>query len=453
MKPGDLFLAWRGVDADAHRFVPDAVAAGAVAAVVEHAVPEAGVPQLVVRDGRRAGAMVADLVAGSPWRELTLVGVTGTNGKTTTALLARHLAAGRQRVAALGTLGLVDESGVRPGTEGLTTPGPVQLSAWLRELADEGVQVVVMEASSHALEQRRLDGCRFDVAVFTNLTQDHLDYHPDLASYRAAKLRLLDLLVPDGAVVVNLDDPAWSGLDSPHRWGFTLAGIEAGPDVLRAEAIEEDVSETRFRIALGDARHDVSMPLIGRFNVQNAMAAVGVALALGVPLDEAARRLASAPQVPGRLELVASEPFAVIIDFAHTPDALDNVLRTLRPLARGRLLVLFGAGGDRDPGKRAPMARAVDAWADLAWLTSDNPRTEDPEAILDDLAAGLGRAPFHRDADRRRAIHAIVAEARPGDVVVLAGKGHERYQVVGREKRPFDERVVVREALAAREVA
>lgn len=454
VRPGDLFLAWRGVSADAHEFVTDAAAAGAVAAVVERRVAHAELPQLVVRDGRRAGAIVADLVAGSPWRALSLVGVTGTNGKTTTALLARHLIAGGRRAAAIGTLGLVEADGsVRAGTEGLTTPGPVQLSGWLRDLADEGVEVVVMEASSHALEQRRLDGCRFRVAVFTNLTQDHLDYHPDVASYRAAKLRLLELVAEDGTVVVNLDDPAWSDLAEGRRRGFTLVAGARDADTLGADAIEERATETRFRVVLGDEAHDVRLPLIGRFNVQNALAAAAVALAVGASLDDVADRLASAPQVPGRLEIVLREPFVVVIDFAHTPDALDNVLRTLRPLATGRLMVLFGAGGDRDAHKRPLMARSVAEHADAIWLTSDNPRTEDPDRILDDLAAGLEATPFRRQVDRRRAIHEVIAEARPGDLVLLAGKGHERYQVVGTEKRPFDERVIVREALAAREVA
>lgn len=456
VRPGDLFLAWRGVDVDGHAFVEPARAAGAVAAVVERHLPEVGLPQVVVKDGRRAGAIVADFLADSPWRRIRLVGVTGTNGKTTTALLARHLLSGETPAAAIGTLGLVDADGsVRPGTEGLTTPGPVQLSDWLRDLADAGVSVVVMEASSHALEQRRLDGCRFAVAVFTNLTQDHLDYHPDLASYRAAKLHLLDLLAPDGVVVVNLDDPSWNEVGGDRRCGFTLAASSEarGAGALRARALDERATETRFRIVLGDEEHEVRLPLVGRFNVQNALAAAGVARALGMDLAEIARRLGSAPQVSGRLEIVVREPFVVVIDFAHTPDALDNVLGTLRPLAAGRLMVLFGAGGDRDPGKRPLMARAVAAHADAIWLTSDNPRTEDAERILDDLAAGLEHTPFRREADRRRAIHEIVAEARPGDLVVLAGKGHERYQVIGTEKRPFDERVVVREALAAREVA
>lgn len=447
---GDLFLAWQGMESDAHDYLADARAAGAVAAVVERFLPDVGLPQLVVRDGRRAGALAADLLAGSPWRELALVGVTGTNGKTTTALLVRSLLGEDGPAAALGTLGLVGPDGqVRAGTEGLTTPGPVQVSNWLRGLADEGVNVVAMEASSHALEQRRLDGVRFRVGVFTNLSQDHLDYHGDLVRYREAKLRLARLLTDDGTAVVNADDPAWEGIEAPRTLRFAL---DADAD-LSARDVQGDALGSRFMLHFHGAAVPVSLPLLGRFNVANALAAAGAALALGLSLEVVARRLEAVSQVPGRLEVVVREPFTVVIDFAHTPDALDNVLGTLRPLCGGRLLVLFGAGGDRDAGKRAPMARAVARYADLVWLTSDNPRTEDPEAILDDLEPGLEGVTFRRQADRRLAIHDAVAEARAGDLLVLTGKGHERYQVVGRERRLFDERVVVREALAAREVA
>jgi UDP-N-acetylmuramoyl-L-alanyl-D-glutamate--2,6-diaminopimelate ligase len=452
---GDLFLAWRGVDADGHDYVADATAAGAVAAVVEHELADVAVPQLVVRDGRAAGALVADHVLGSPWKHMDVVGITGTNGKTTTALLLRHLLAAAGPTAAIGTLGVVGPDGeVREGTEGLTTPGPVQLSTWLASLASEGVRALALEASSHALEQRRLDGLRFRVGVFTNLSQDHLDFHGDLARYRRAKLRLVSLLTDDGAAVVNAADRAWDDVRAPRllRYGQSDLALTTTTD-LRADDVRDDTTGSRFRMSYRDQAVTVALPLVGRFNVDNALAAAGAALALGRSLDEVGRRLENAPQVPGRLEVVVRDPFTVIIDFAHTADALANVLATLRPLAGHRLLVLFGAGGDRDRGKRRPMAEAVARHADEVWLTSDNPRTEDPDRILDDLEPGLEGRAFHREVDRRRAIHAAVAEARPGDLLLLAGKGHERYQVVGREKRPFDERVVVRQALAAREVA
>ena len=443
---GDLFLAWRGTASDAHEHVGEAVDAGAVAAVVERRV-DVAVPQLVVTDGRAAGALAAQVVMGHPSHRLFLVGITGTNGKTTTALLVRHLLAGRGPAAALGTLGVVDADGIRPGTEGLTTPGPVQIAAWLRRLADEGQVAVAMEASSHALEQRRLDGVRFAVGVFTNLTQDHLDYHGDLGSYLAAKARLATLVSPDGWLVVNAADSAWSALDAGGRRVCTF-GVEA-PAQIRAEDVALDARGSRFTLVAGDVRREVTLPLLGSYNVENALAAAAVAWAWGVEVDEIVRRLATVPQVPGRLEAVVNEPFAVLIDFAHTPDALEGALGALRPLTEGRLIVLFGAGGDRDRTKRRPMAEAVARFADILVLTSDNPRTEDPERILDDLAEGLGGIPHARIADRREAIRHALALARAGDTVVLAGKGHESYQIIGREKRPFDERAEVRACLAA----
>ena len=444
-RPGDLFLAWQGTHSDGHAFVAAAAAAGAVAALVERVVPEAGVPQLVVGDGRLAAALAANAVLGDPARELFLVAVTGTNGKTTTALLTRHLLSREGPAIALGTLGLVGPGGrVRPGTEGLTTPGPVQIAQWLRVLADEGVRSVTMEASSHALAQRRLDALRFDVAVFTNLTQDHLDFHGDLETYFGTKARLIELLEADGTLVLNRDVRAWDRISWPGRT-LTFA-VEREADV-RARDLELGAAGSTFLLEASGGAVRVELPLLGRFNIENALAAAAAALVAGLPLGEVAGALAGAPQVPGRLERVTAEPVPVLIDFAHTPDALAGVIGTLRPLVSGRLVVVFGAGGDRDRTKRLPMARAVAWLADLAILTSDNPRTEDPEHILDDLEPGLAGIAYERIADRRAAIARALGVARPGDLVLLAGKGHETYQLVGAEKRPFDERVVVRELL------
>lgn len=452
VRPGDLFLAWKGVDHDAHDFLPQAVAAGSVAAVVERIVPELGAPQLLVRDGRLAGALAADTVMGSPWRDLFLGAVTGTNGKTTTAVLARHLLQTRGQTAAIGTLGLVESTGtVRPGTEGLTTPGPVQIAGWARDLADAGVEALVMEASSHALAQHRLDGLRFDVVVFTNLGHDHLDYHADLEDYRAAKARLLELMKPGGWAVVFKDEGAWAGVPFPRGQTLTV-GIDAEAD-FRALDVELHASGASFRLVGGEEEAPVSLPLLGRFNVENALTAAGLAWAGGMSIQEIAEGLSEAPQVPGRLEVVASEPFAVLIDFAHTPDALERVLTTLKPLVAGRLLVLFGAGGDRDRGKRPVMGRTVAGLADLAFVTSDNPRTEDPDRIIDDVVAGMEGAQLRRVTDRREAIGEALKEARPGDLLLLAGKGHESYQVIGREKLPFDEGGIVRELLTRGKVA
>ncbi len=461
--PGDLFLAWMGTDDDGHRYLDDARARGAAAFVLERVSGDPGLPWLQVRDGRFAAAVVADAFYGTPWKALLLVGVTGTNGKTTTALLARHLLGEIEPAAALGTLGVVGPDGeVRPDTEGLTSPGPVEFSSRLRELADEGIRSVSVEVSSHALEQKRMDGARFQVAVFTNFSQDHLDYHDSEERYFAAKARLVELVGPGGTVVLNGHDPAWDRLPSSgaDRIVFGIrdgegpgAGEGSGATVDRLWASELDLGPdgSTFRLEWAGGEEEVSFPLLGRFNVENALGAAGAALASGRSLAEVARGLGSSPQLPGRLELVVRREFAVVIDFAHSPEALRGVLETLRPLFPGRLIVVFGAGGDRDRTKRAPMGRVVGEGADLPVVTSDNPRTEDPDRIVDDIVEGLEGREHVRIPDRREAIAYALEEARPGDVVLLAGKGHERYQVVGREEWPFDERVVVREFLEAGE--
>lgn len=447
ISPGDLFLAWSGTAHDAHEFVGAAADAGAVAAMVERRLDGLAIPQLVVRDGRLAGALLADAVLGSPWQDLHAVAVTGTNGKTTTALLTRHLLSRAGSAAAIGTLGLVDADGaVRSGTEGLTTPGPVQLSSWLRDLVDCGVRFVVLEASSHALDQRRLDGVRFDTAVFTNVGRDHLDYHGDHETYVAAKAGLLRLIKPGGAAVVNQDDSEWAALDAPtlRRVSF---GTGADAD-LQAREVELHEGGARFELVQGGVEEDVDVPLLGRFNIENALAAAGAAVVAGLSLADIAEGLSTAPPVDGRMELVVREPYAVLIDFAHTPDALDRVLTTLRPLVKGRLIVVFGAGGDRDADKRPLMGRVVARLSDVPVVTSDNPRTEDPDVIIEQIVAGMPGFDGIRVADRRKAIRMALDMARPGDLVLLAGKGHERYQVIGRDRLPLDEREVVRTHLA-----
>jgi len=445
VRPGDLFLAWRGTTSDAHDFVAQAAARGAAATVVEHPV-KAEIPQLVVSDGRRAAALAADVVMGHPSRDLVTFGVTGTNGKTTTALLIRHLMGPDVPTAVIGTLGLIDRDGVRPGSEGLTTPGPVQIAVWMRELADGGVSAVVVEASSHALAQHRLDAITFDVVVFTNLSQDHLDYHADLSDYLAAKARLIDLAAAEATVVVNGAEPAWAKLEPKGR-SLRRYAVDADADV-RASDLRLGADGTGFTLHVDGVARPARIPLLGRFNVENALAAVAAALAAGVALDDVVERLATAKQPKGRLEAVSTTPFTVLIDFAHTPAGLESALAAVRPLTNGRMIVVFGAGGDRDRSKRRSMAEAVGRVADLVVLTSDNPRTEDPERILDDLAEGLVGADVVRITDRAAAIETALRAARPGDTVVLAGKGHETYQVVGHTKHPFDERQIVARLLA-----
>jgi UDP-N-acetylmuramoyl-L-alanyl-D-glutamate--2,6-diaminopimelate ligase len=450
VRQGALFIAVRGSQSDGHRYVPDAVARGALAVVVESRQPVA-VPQLVVTDARRAAIELAREWHGDPAASLVLIGITGTNGKTTTTGLVRHLLNAGGTAGSIGTLGAFDGAGHDvPSTAGnLTTPGPVDLQATLATLVARGCTHVAMETSSHSLDQGRLDGMGFAAGVYTNLTRDHLDYHGTMEAYLAAKLKLSTLLRAGGVEVVNADEPAWQCLPA-HRPRVTFGRRAPDADV-RAVREELDALGSRFTLEGRFGTADIRLPLLGDFNIENALAAAATALGLGEPLERVAERLSAAPQVPGRMELVSERPCAVLRDYAHTPDALERALRTLRPLTRGRLIVLFGCGGDRDRGKRPIMGRIASELSDLAVVTSDNPRTEDPEGILDDILAGMGNdGQRMRISDRRLAIATALDTAHPGDTLLLAGKGHETYQIIGTTKHPFDERVIVREALGAR---
>ena len=439
---GTFYVAVRGSQADGHRFVGDAVRRGAAAVVVE-TPQQAPVPEIVVRDSRRAALMLGQAWYGHPARRLTLLGVTGTNGKTTTVGLIRHLFNADAGAGSIGTLGAFDGLGnpVESTAGSLTTPGPIDLQATLAELLASGCTHVAMEASSHSLDQGRLDGLAFAAGVFTNLTRDHLDYHGTMEAYLASKLKLTSLFSLGAVEVVNLDDPAWCVL--PARAPRVTFGLHPAAEV-RATGVTLDASGSRFRLEGRFGSAEASLPLLGDFNVSNALAAAACALGLGRPLDEVVGRLAESPQVPGRMERIGTVPCIVLRDYAHTPDALERALATLRPLTRGRLIVVFGCGGDRDKGKRPIMGRIAAEGADLAIATSDNPRTEDPGAIIDDIEQGMGDVPHLRIVDRLAAIHAALDEGRGGDTVLLAGKGHETYQVLGTEKVPFDEREIVR---------
>lgn len=457
VKSGHLFCAYAGTEVDAHRFLAEVSARGAAGATVERRAEGIALPQVEVTDGRLAAAHAAAAVYGDPWEEMTLVGITGTNGKTTSAAILRHLLGTRGPAGSIGTLGAVDETGaVIPGSEGLTTPGPTEVARWLRSYLqrETAVRQVAMETSSHALHQDRLAAVRFDAALFTNLTRDHLDYHQTMEEYRAAKLRLVELLKPAGAVVLNADDPAWNGVGASRNRRVVRFSTSAPADVWAREVrVGEGGVEMVLETSGGSA--PVHLPLFGDFNVANAVGCAAVLWALGWPVEEIAAGLATLPQVPGRLERVPTPvgTATVLIDYAHTPDALERALAAVRPLVKGRLWVVFGAGGDRDAGKRPEMGRVAAEGADVAVVTSDNPRTEDPERILDEIERGMGSAPRQRVSDRREAIHFALRNASPDDLILLAGKGHETYQVVGREKRPFDEREVVRGVFAGSDAA
>jgi UDP-N-acetylmuramoyl-L-alanyl-D-glutamate--2,6-diaminopimelate ligase len=447
LERGMLFCAVRGAVLDGHKFVADAAARGAAAALVE--VRQAvSIPQILVRNGRRAAAVAAEAWYRRPAARLQMIGVTGTNGKTTSVILARHVLSALWPMGAIGTLGAFDPTGAPVESEAgnLTTPGPIDLQATLAELVDRGAGGVAMEVSSHSLDQGRIDGLTFRAAIFTNLTRDHLDYHETFDAYFAAKAKLVGYLADAGLAVINADDAAWARLPrSPRRITF---GVEAGgksADVT-ARDVRVDAKGARFMLVTTQGSHQVTLPLLGRFNVANALGVAACAVGLNVPPKAVAELLSTSPQVPGRMERIAVDPCVILRDYAHTPDALERALETVREVTSpsGRVIVVFGAGGDRDRGKRAPMGEIAVRLADIAIVTSDNPRTEDPEKILDDVEAGMAGRQHYRVVDRRAAIGQALELAREGDTVLLAGKGHETYQVVDTVKEPFDEREVVR---------
>jgi UDP-N-acetylmuramoyl-L-alanyl-D-glutamate--2,6-diaminopimelate ligase len=440
---GDLFIAVRGWNSDGHDFLDEAARKGAAAAIVEDPA-RTSLPSLVVKEGRRAAAIAAATAYGDPSQDLTLIGVTGTNGKTTTTSILRHLFDdGAASSASIGTLGVLvgSEGQLLPGGGGLTTPGPVELQRVLRELVDNGVRTVAMEVSSHSLDQRRVDGLEFDVAVFTNLTRDHLDYHKTMEAYLKAKARLLEYLKRDGTTIVNADAPEWSALEPPSR--LITFGVRTTADI-RARNVRYTTQGSEWTLVTPRSSADVTLPLIGEVNVENSLAAAAAAFGLGQAADAIAARLNSVPQVAGRLEVISTRP-TILRDYAHTPDALERSLRTARAFTRGRLIVVFGCGGDRDKGKRPLMGEIAEKEADCAIVTSDNPRTEDPDSIIDDIEAGMRESTHERVTDRLAAIQRAIELAEDGDIILLAGKGHETYQIRGTTSYPFDEKEIVRE--------
>jgi UDP-N-acetylmuramoyl-L-alanyl-D-glutamate--2,6-diaminopimelate ligase len=445
--PGTLFFCVPGFTRDGHDFAQDAIARGAVALVAQRPLG-LGVPEILVDDVRAAMAPAAAALAGDPTARLTTVGITGTTGKTTSAFLVRALLeAGGRSTGLLGTVTAV--VGGEQHAVARTTPEAIDLQRTFAEMLDAGDEAVVMEVSSHALSLHRADAIHWSVAVFTNLTQEHLDFHSDMEDYFLAKRRLFEA-GPEIAIV-NVDDPYGARLARDFPDAIRI-GLDAEDAQVRATAIEGDASGSAF-VVDGQA---LRTTLPGRFNVLNALGAVVVARELGVDDAAIAAGLARAERVPGRFEPVdEGQPFAVFVDYSHKPDALEAVLRTARGLTRGRVIVVFGAGGDRDRGKRPLMGRAAAEHADVAIITSDNPRNEDPEAIMAEIAEGMStHPPAERVVDRQAAIERAIALAAPGDVVVIAGKGHERYQEFedGRTV-PFDDVAVAREALRARVVA
>jgi UDP-N-acetylmuramoyl-L-alanyl-D-glutamate--2,6-diaminopimelate ligase len=460
VRPGSLFVAVAGSHTDGHRYVPAAVAAGAGAVVVDatHPQPPASDVTVVrVADTRRALSALSAAFYGDPSRVLDVVGVTGTNGKTTTSrMIAAVLNEAGMPCGVIGTVGAEFKDSTWQLAQ--TTPLPPELHGLLASMRDAGARAVAMEASSHALALERVEDVAFRVAVLTNVTRDHLDFHETFEAYAAAKRHLFDLAP---VCVLNIEDP------HGYRWGLEL--LREGKEIIsygdahgsayRPADVVLEPSVSRFSVVTSDAvpqrgsvtrsqRYELNMP--GRFNISNALAAIAVAERLGVGTPTIARGLAKLERIPGRMEHLRGDGIDVVVDYAHTPDALAHALESLRETARGELAVIFGCGGDRDKGKRSEMGAIAARLADRLYVTNDNPRSEDPRAIADAIVAGVGSREHVVELDRRRAIERAIGEARPGDVVLVAGKGHENYQIVGDRVLPFDDVAVARSALAMR---
>lgn len=473
VRAGSLFVALKGGRVDGHEFIARAVSGGAAGLVVQRDLsacapapgPAGGAPEppaVRVADTRRALGLLASRLYGDPSARLTMVGVTGTNGKTTVTYLCRGiLQAAGKRVGLLGTVAYLIGAERLPAPH--TTPEAAEFQLLLRKMVEADMDAVVMEVSSHALALDRTIGCEFDVGVYTNLTQDHLDFHADMDEYFQAKLRLFTGLGAPGnkrrakRAIVNIDDPRGErvrGACSVPVWTYAIRS----PADIRAERVELSLDGTRFVAATPNGRFQVASRLVGEHNVYNLLAAIGVGLHQGLSDETIKRGIQAVPNIPGRFERVeAGQDFTVVVDYAHTEDALVRLLAAAQTLKTGRIITVVGCGGDRDRGKRPKMGRAAAAGSDVVFLTSDNPRTEEPQAILKEIEAGVRDAVGRKEtapgfryevlSDRRRAIEAAVQEAKAGDIVLIAGKGHEDYQIVGTERHHFDDREVARAAL------
>ena len=447
VRGGELFAALMGSHSDGHDFAAEAAQRGCAAVLAERPIPELSVPSCVVPNAREAYARLCQALAGNPSRQLKLIGITGTNGKTTTScLIAGVLSAAGHRVGVLGTLGYLDGRIVEESTH--TTPPPERLASLFSRMARNDCTHAVMEVSSHALDQSRVAGLEFDAACVTNVTHDHLDYHATLSDYRQAKAKIFEHLNIEGFAVLNADDAGSAEFLRLHAGPALTIGIDS-PAEITAVPVEQLSSEQTFLLTAGSETVPVRTQMIGRHHIYNCLAAAAVGLAYDIELTTVVRGLESVGHVPGRLERIeCGQPFSVFVDFAHTPDALAGVLKTLRQVTSGRLICVFGAGGQRDSQKRPLMGRAVEQAANVAILTNDNPRHEDPLAIFRDVLAGfVNRDTVQLVPDRTAAIQRALGMAEAGDCVLIAGKGHETHQIIGNERVPHDDREVARELL------
>lgn len=454
---GSVFVAVKGEQVDGHQFIPAATKAGMAALVLQQ--PAAGLPIPFVRvaDSRKALGLLGSRFYGDPSSQIRMIGVTGTNGKTTTTYVCKALfeALGRQ-VGLIGTVAYQIGKETIPASH--TTPGALELQQLLAKMVAGGCTTAVMEVSSHALAQDRTSGCEYDVAVFSNLTQDHLDFHKTMEEYFQAKLRLFTGLTgthkQNKRAIVNVDDPSGARIKQQCPAPVWTYALKTQAD-LRAESVRLSLGGTTFTAATPAGSFPIESHLVGEHNVYNLLAAIGVALHEGATPDQVRQAVTRVTNVPGRFERVmAGQQFTVVVDYAHTEDALVRLLTAAQALKVGRIITVFGCGGDRDRGKRPKMGRAAVQYSDVVILTSDNPRTEDPLSILQEVEVGvveaLGQRPqvqYRKVADRREAIGVAVREAHPGDMVLIAGKGHEDYQIIGTKKFHFDDREVAREAI------
>lgn len=445
VRPGDLFVAIRGYATDGHQYIGKALEQGAAAIVCEEA--PAGAPAVVVENARRALAEIAANRFGHPADSMVMLGVTGTNGKTTTTYLVKHMLedAGR-KVGLIGTnQNLIGDEVVE--TE-RTTPESYELHALFARMRDAGCTHVIMEVSSHSLVLDRVHGIHFAVGAFTNLTQDHLDFHKTMEEYRRAKALLFTI---SDKGVINLDDPAAGAMLADAKCPCLTFSCEKDAADLTAKNLKLHADGVEFVAATKGDLARVKLPIPGHFSAENALTALGIVLQLGMPLADAAKSLATATGVKGRVEVVPTDTdYTVLIDYAHSPDGVENVLRAVRGFARGRVVALFGCGGDRDRTKRPKMGKIAADLADFCIVTSDNPRTEDPKAIIDDILEGMKgtKTPMQVIVDRPEAIHWALAHAKKDDIIVLMGKGHETYQEVNHVKHHMDEREIVRDFFA-----
>ncbi len=465
VKPGSLFVAVRGFHSDGHRFIPQAVQQGAIAVIAENDEQPgtAGAPRIIVDDSRRALAVLADAFYGHPSRRLSLTGVTGTNGKTTTTYLVKAvLEAAGHTPGLIGTIDYRVGDRIYPAPN--TTPESLDLQRLLAEMIGLGATHCVMEVSSHALELGRTLGCTFRVAAFTNLTQDHLDFHESMDAYFRAKLRLFTGLTPAQNAVINLDDPRSADIISATKTNIITFGMTDRAAIHPTGSIQHGIRGLRFAAATPLGTVFVESALVGRHNIYNILTAIGIGIGLGLSTEAIAQGVKAMKAVPGRMEKVeAGQPFGVVVDYAHTEDALNRLLEAVGEIAENRIITVFGCGGDRDRTKRPKMGAAALRGSDVVIVTSDNPRTEDPVSIIREVESGMtaglkisssdaapapgGKTPYYVVPDRHDAVALAVRLAEPGDVVVLAGKGHEDYQIIGSARIHFDDREVAREEI------